>query len=100
MNGFDEGGSPKRSPSNPGKGSAGSVAFQRAEKSWNEGFDLVELLASELAQKGHAVRTEKHWLVHENSGFSLIPQIVELQPLDEAGSNHIHNTNQPRFLDA
>lgn len=85
MNGFDEGSAPKRSPSNPGKGSAGSVAFQRAEKSWKERFDLVGLLAWALAQKGHAVRTEKHWLVHEKSGFTLMPQIVELQPLDEGG---------------
>lgn len=45
----------------------------------------MELLASALAEKGHAVRSEKHWLVHENSGFILMPQIVELQPLDESG---------------
>ena len=85
MNGFDKGGAPKRSQSNPGKGSAGSVAFQRADKNWDEKFDLARLLVTALAQKGHAVRTEKHWLVHEKSGFTLIPQIVELQPLDEGG---------------
>lgn len=85
MNVFNQDGTPKRSPSNPGKGSAGSGAFQRAEKSWKETFDLLELLASALAEKGHAVRTEKHWHVHENSGFILMPQTVELQPLDEGG---------------
>lgn len=85
MNGFDKGGTPERLPSNPGKGSAGSVAFQRGGRSWNEKFDLVELLASALAQKGHAVQTEKHWLLHGKSGFTLMPQIIELQPLEEGG---------------
>lgn len=85
VNDSNEIGQPKRLPSNPGKGSAGSVAFQRAEKSWTERFDLVDLLASALEKKGHAVQSEKSWLVHENSGFILIPQIVELQPLDEGG---------------
>lgn len=76
---------PKCLPSNLGKGSAGSVSFQRGEKSWTERFDLVDLLASALRKKDHAVQREKPWLVHENSGFILIPQIVELQPLDEGG---------------
>ena len=31
------------------------------------------------------MRAEEHWLVHESSGFSLMPQFVELQPLDEGG---------------
>lgn len=74
---------PKCQPSNPGKGSAGSVAFQRGEKSWTERFNLVDLLASALQKKGHAVQRERSWLVHESSGFILIPQIIELQPLEE-----------------
>lgn len=85
MNDFGKSGTPKRLPSNPGKGSVGSVAFQRAEKSWTESFDLVSLLGSALTQKGHAVRSETSWLVHENSGFILLPQIVELRPLDKGG---------------
>jgi hypothetical protein len=76
---------PKCLPSNPGKGSAGSVAFQRGEKSWTERFDLVDLLAAALEKRGHAVQSEKPWLVHEKSSFTLMPQIVELHPLDEGG---------------
>lgn len=81
----DKGTAPKRLPFNPGKGSAGSVALQRGEKSWTERFDLVALLASTLEKKGHAVQSENSWLVHKSSGFILIPQIVELQPLDKGG---------------
>jgi hypothetical protein len=76
---------PKCLPSNPGNGSAGSVSFQRGEKSWTERFDLVDLLASALRKKDHVVQREKPWLVHEKSGFTLMPEIVELHPLDEGG---------------
>lgn len=76
---------PRPLPSNPGKGYTGSVAFARSEKSWTERFDLVSLLASTLSQKGHGVRSEQSWLVDKDSGFILIPQFVELQPLDKGG---------------
>lgn len=82
---FHQGPAPKCLPSNLGKGSVGSVAFQRGEQSWTERFDLIDLLASALEKKGHVVQNENSWLVHENSGFMLIPQIVELQPLGEGG---------------
>ena len=100
MNGFDKTGIPNRLPSNPGKGCAGSVAFQRAEKSWTESFNLLDLLASTLTKKGHSVQSKESWLVHENSGFILIPQIVELQPLDEGGvrTTSTIQTNQDALM--
>lgn len=76
---------PKRLPSNPGKGSAGSTTFVNAEKSWVEHFNLVSLLASVLGQLGHPVRSEEGWLVHENSGLTLLPEVTEVQPLDGGG---------------
>ena len=76
---------PQRLPSNPGKGSAGSTTFLNAEKSWVESFNLVSLLASVLGQRGHAVRSEESWLVHEPSGFILLPQIAGFQPLNRGG---------------
>ena len=76
---------PKRLPANPGKGFTGSVAFTNAEKSWVEHFNLVSLLALVLGQQGHLEQSEKDWLMHESSGFILLPQVTEVQPLDGGG---------------
>jgi hypothetical protein len=42
-------------------------------------------MASVLAERGHQVQREESWLVLENSGFTLIPQFVHLQPLEKGG---------------
>ena len=63
----------------------GSTAFKNARESWVEHFNLVSLLASVLGQQGHLVQSEESWLVHESSGFILLPQIAEVQPLDDGG---------------
>jgi hypothetical protein len=76
---------PKRLPTNPGRGFRGSVAFTNAEKSWVEHFNLVSLLASVLGQQGHLVRSEEGWLVHKSTGFILLPEVTEIQPLDGGG---------------
>jgi hypothetical protein len=83
--GFRQKAAPKLLSSNPGKGAAGEVAFSSAERSWSEHYNLVPLLASVLGERGHQVQSEKSWLVHQDSGFIVLPQVVQLQLLDKVG---------------
>jgi hypothetical protein len=75
----------------------GKVALTRSGQSWTEEFNTVTLAASALQAHGFAVRTEKTWLVHEASGFILLPQLVQLQPLDDGGMQAVTTiqTNHP-----
>jgi len=85
MFGFGRKTPPQLCKSNPGIGVDGKVAFARDAMSWTEEFNTVTLAASALKQQGYAVRAEKTWLVHPDSGFILLPQLVELQPLPDGG---------------
>jgi Family of unknown function (DUF6348) len=85
MFGFRKKVAPKLLPSNPGKGVAGKVGFSNAERTWSEKYNLVALAASVLADQGHKILSEESWLVHQESGFILLPQFVHLQPLDKGG---------------
>ena len=64
---------------------AGRVAFSNAQKTWNERYNLIALLTLVLRERGHLVQSEESWLVHKDSGFILLPQFVELQPLEKGG---------------
>jgi hypothetical protein len=70
---------------NPGVGVDGKVAFTAAGKSWTEEFNTVALAASALRQRGHVVREEKTWLLHPDSQFILLPQLVGVHALDDGG---------------
>jgi Family of unknown function (DUF6348) len=97
MFGFRKKAPPPLCKSNPGICVEGKVAFARGDRSWTEEFNTVTLAASALQAHGLAVRTEKTWLVHEDSGFILLPQLVELQPLDDGGARTVTTiqTNHP-----
>jgi Family of unknown function (DUF6348) len=97
MFGFRKQTPPPLCKSNPGICVEGKVAFARAGQSWTEEFNTVTLAASALQARGLAVRTEKTWLVHEDSGFILLPQLVELQPLEDGGARTVTTiqTNHP-----
>jgi len=97
MFGFRKKTAPPLCKSNPGICVEGKVAFARGDRSWTEEFNTVSLAASALQERGFAVRTEKTWLVHEDSGFLLLPQLVELQPLDDGGVRTVTTiqTNHP-----
>lgn len=77
---------PQRIQSNPGKGSAGSTAFTKARRRWTEHFDLVRLLESVLGKQALRTRKEESWLVLQESGFYLLPQIVVIQPMHVGGT--------------
>jgi Family of unknown function (DUF6348) len=97
MFGFRKKTPPPLCKSNPGICVEGKVAFARGDWSWTEEFNTVTLAASALQARGFAVRTEKTWLVDEDSGFLLLPQLVELQPLEDGGVRTVTTmqTNHP-----
>jgi hypothetical protein len=82
---FDKTAAPKLLPSNPGKSTSGKVDFQNGQRSWTEHFNVVTLMASVLRDLGHQIESEDSWLVHPDSGFALIPRLVELRPLERGG---------------
>jgi hypothetical protein len=69
-------------------------------ESSTERFNLVASLASVLAQNGHAVRSDESWLVHEPSGFILIPQIVSHRQLENGavGTTTTIQTNHDALI--
>ena len=97
MFGFRKKTAPPLCKSNPGICVEGKVALTRGDRSWTEEFNTVTLAASALQAYGFVVRAEKTWLVHEDSGFILLPQLVELQPLEDGGMRSVTTiqTNHP-----
>jgi hypothetical protein len=81
---------PDRPPSpaaeNPGRGHTVRVAFKNAQKSWEETDDLAVSLAATLNEMGHKAIVKRDWVELEG-GFSLLPQIVSVEPMDNAGVN-------------
>jgi hypothetical protein len=79
---------------------AGRVAFSNPRKTWTEHYNLIELLVSVLKAQGHAARAEESWLVHSDSGFVLLPRLVNLQPLEKGGvrTTTTIQTNQPGLV--
>lgn len=84
---------PPTLPGNPGIGVQAEVTFSNSGRSWTEKVDIVRLAASALLKFGHAVSNEKTWLLHKASGYSLLPQIAHVQPLDGA----VHTTTTLQF---
>ena len=64
------------------------VAFANAQKRWEETDDLVTSLAATLNSLGHPASPRHEWLELE-SGFSLLPQIVKVEPIHEGGVNTV-----------
>jgi len=97
MFGFGKKTAPPLCKSNPGICVEGKVALTRGDRSWTEQFNTVTLAASALQARGFAVHTEKTWLVHEDSGFVLLPQLVELQPLEDGGMRTVTTMQTNHF---
>lgn len=89
------------SSANPGRGPTIKVGFSNGQESWEEQADLVELLASALAQKGHEFRRDGDRLVNAD-GLALRPQFVSLEPQHPKGANCTSTIEftHPRFGDA
>jgi uncharacterized protein DUF6348 len=76
---------PETHPANPGIGVEARFAFANGDRSWTEKVDLVQLAESALKSFSHAVKREKSWLEHPESGYLLSPQLVGLEPLEAGG---------------
>jgi hypothetical protein len=79
---------PPPAAENPGRGHTVLVAFKNAQKSWEETDDLAASLAATLNALGHKA-TVKRDRVELESGFSLLPQVVSVEPLENAGVNTV-----------
>ncbi|MBO0756800.1 MAG: hypothetical protein J2P54_13145 [Bradyrhizobiaceae bacterium] len=82
---FGKEAAPKLLPANPGISAAGEVGFSNGQKAWTEHYDVVTLMASVLRDLGHQIESEESWLVHPDSGFVLLPRLVQLTPLEDGG---------------
>jgi len=100
MFGFRKKAAPPLCKANPGIGVRAKLALASGDRHWTEELDAVKLAASALKARGYSVRSEKTWLVHAESGFVLLPQLVGLQLLDEGGVRTVTTiqTNHARLV--
>jgi hypothetical protein len=75
---------PKPAPENPGRGHIVRVALKNAEKAWEETDDLIASLSAALTALGHNVTVKGDW-IDLDSGFSLLPQVINIEPFESAG---------------
>ena len=75
---------PSPNAANPGHGHTALVAFKNARRTWTETDDLTTSLAATLNTLGHKAIGKRNWVELEG-GFALVPQIVGVTPLDNAG---------------
>ena len=79
---------PDRPPSpaaeNPGRGHTVRVAFANAKRSWKEEDDLAVSLATTLNALGHKATVKGDWVALDD-GLSLVPQVVNVTPMDDSG---------------
>jgi hypothetical protein len=71
--------------SNRGIGTKAKLDLTNGQRSWTEEFDLVQILASTLKQRGRSVKNEKSWIEDRKSGFMLSPQLVDMRLLNDGG---------------
>ena len=75
---------PPPAAENPGRGHTVRVAFANAQRSWEEEDDLAASLAATLNSMGHKASVKHDWVELEG-GFSLVPQVVDVKPMDSSG---------------
>ena len=71
---------PRPAPENPGRGHIVRVAFNKAQKTWEETDDLAASLAATLKALGHEATAKGDWV--EFGEFWLLPQVVNVEPME------------------
>jgi hypothetical protein len=92
---------PRPAAENPGRGHIVRVAFSNAQRSWEETDDLAASLAGALNALGHNSTVKGDWVELEG-GFWLLPQVVSVEPTDNAGvktSSTIQTSHATLFPD-
>jgi hypothetical protein len=82
---------PRPAASNPGRGHTVRVAFANAQRSWDEDDDLAVSLAATLNALEYKAVVKGDWVELEG-GFSLLPQVVAVTPLDDSGVKTLTTT--------
>ncbi len=77
--------SPPICRSNPGRGVTATIGFANGQRTWSEHVDVVALAAEVFEKYKHVVSNNKTWIDHPESGFKILPLLVEFQPLDNGG---------------
>jgi len=67
-----------------GLGIEGSIAFSNSERSWEETFNLMEILTQTLLQRGYQTKVDNDWII-VNKYIYIHPEILSFQPLDPDG---------------
>jgi hypothetical protein len=75
---------PPPAAENPGRGHTVLVTLKNARKTWQETDDLAVSLATSLNALGHKTVINRDWVKLE-SGLSLVPQVVHVEPTDDSG---------------
>ncbi|HEU4779993.1 MAG TPA: DUF6348 family protein [Steroidobacteraceae bacterium] len=75
---------PRPAAENPGRGHYVRVDFKSGQKAWQEEDDLAISLTAALNTLGHKATVKGDWVELEG-GFSLLPQVVSVEPMDSAG---------------
>ena len=79
-------GAPPLLSGNPGRGRTLKMSFANGERTWTESVNLPELLEGVLADRGHRHAQHDGWIELAESGFVLVPLIVEARPLPKGGA--------------
>lgn len=87
------------SPANPGAGVSAEVSFSDGQRNWTENFDLAALAVAALRHRGHKAARKGNWLEDSETGWMLMPQIVDFQPMEGGGARTVTTieTNHSRF---
>ncbi|MBN1427763.1 MAG: hypothetical protein JXB07_05210, partial [Anaerolineae bacterium] len=75
---------PVKPEGHEGMGTNGRIGFSNGEHSWEESFDLIEILNKVLQEHEVTTQHQNGWLVL-NEGFYLRPEILAVQPLEAGG---------------
>lgn len=79
---------PVKPDGHEGAGTEGRIAFSNAERTWEESFDLIEILEGVLQKHQLTSRGEDGWLVIDNDLY-LLPEIVSIAPLEGGGARTV-----------
>jgi len=93
---------PPLCPANRGLGVEGKLELTQGNHTWVEEINLVNVVEEVLAKHGHSVTKEKTCLVHADSGYTLSPQLVDVQLLKKGGMRTVTSIqmNHPRLCPA
>jgi hypothetical protein len=63
----------------------GKIAFTNRDKSWEETFDVVEILASLMNERGIFATRDNNSLTLDTSGYIISPLLTSFRPLEPRG---------------